>query len=424
MNVLLIGGGGREHALGWKIAQSRKLSKLFVTPGNPGLASLGQIATIAEDDPGAITEFATQNFVDLVVVGPEAPLAAGVGDALRAAGIPCFGPDRAAAQLETSKSFMKEVCASAGAATAAYGAFSQTAQAKSFLREQTPPYVIKADGLAAGKGVIIAESLEDADAAVDDILGGRFGEAGATLVIEEFMHGEEASFFAICDGENVLPMIASQDHKRAYDGDKGPNTGGMGCYSPAPVFTETVFERTMNGLIKPVVAEMARRGAPYVGVLYAGLMIENETPRLVEFNARFGDPECQIMMRRMQSDFLPVLEAAAKGDLSGCGLEWHEEAAALVVLAADGYPGAYKKGTVIKGVDAANALPGVEVFHAGTKLEDSALLANGGRVLNVTATGENIKAAIDNAYAGVDAIDWPGGFCRRDIGWRALERNP
>ena len=423
MKVLLVGGGGREHALAWKIAQSPELSKLYLAPGGAGLNHLGEKLPFGDGDIEAIADFAAENAVDLVVVGPEAPLAAGLGDLLAEKGVPCFGPSKEAARLESSKSFMKDVAISAGAPTAAYGKFDAPAPAKEFLREQTAPYVIKADGLAAGKGVVIAETLADADAAVDDMLGGRFGAAGASVVIEEFMRGEEASFFAITDGEAILPMIDAQDHKRAYDGDKGPNTGGMGAYSPAPVFTDKVRERTMKEIVEPVVAEMKKRGCPYVGVLYAGLMIENERPRLVEFNARFGDPECQILMRRLKSDLLPVLLKAATGKLKGAALDWSEEPAALVVMAADGYPGAYKKGTEIKGVEAADALPGVVVFQAGVKAEDGRLLANGGRVLNVTATGATIKEAVARAYEGVAAIDWLGGFYRKDIGWRALERD-
>ncbi len=420
MKVLLVGGGGREDALGWKIAQSPELSKLYLAPGGPRLNHIGERLSISEGDIEALADFAAEKALDLVVVGPEAPLAAGLGDALRARGIACFGPDRAAAQLESSKSFMKEICAAAGAATAAYGRFTEAEPAKAFLREQTAPYVIKADGLAAGKGVVIAETLIDADDAVSDMLGGKFGEAGAAIVIEEFMTGEEASFFAITDGENIVPMIAAQDHKRAYDGDKGPNTGGMGAYSPAPVFTDAVYKRTMKELIEPVVAEMKKRGTPYVGVLYAGLMIENEQPRLVEFNARFGDPECQLLMRRMRSDILPLLYRAATGELGGAEIEWDDNAAALVVMAADGYPGSYKKGSEINSIDKAEALSSVIVFHAGTKETDGKLFANGGRVLNVTATGKDIREAVARAYAGVGAIDWPGGFYRKDIGWRAL----
>lgn len=427
MKVLLIGGGGREHALGWKIAQSALLSKLYVDPANPGLNHIGApVASVAAADltsSRTIIAFAQENDVDLVVIGPEAPLADGLGDKLRAAGIACFGPDRDAARLETSKSFMKEICASVGAPTAAFGKFTNAADAKAFLRMQSAPYVIKADGLAAGKGVIIAESLDDADAAIDDMLTGRFGAAGAEIVIEEFMEGEEASFFVITDGKTILPMIAAQDHKRAFDGDTGPNTGGMGVYSPAPVFTDAVRAQTMETIIEPVIAEMARRGTPYVGVLYAGLMIKDGAPRLVEFNARFGDPECQIMMRLMSSDFLPVLHCAATGKLDGQSIDWSTEAGALVVMAANGYPDAYEKDSSIRGVDEANAKDGVVVFHAGTKIDGDVLRANGGRVLNITATGASIREAVDRAYAGVDAIDWPDGFYRRDIGWRALEAN-
>ena len=422
MKVLLVGGGGREHALAWKIAQSPDLSKLYLAPGGAGLNHLGEKLSLGDGDIEAIADFAAHNSVDLVVVGPEAPLAAGLADLCRARGVACFGPDKAAAQLEASKSFMKDVASKAGAPTAAYGRFTDPDSAKSFLREQTAPYVIKADGLAAGKGVVIAETLKDADEAVDDMLGGRFGDASAAIVVEEFMRGEEASFFAITDGEAIVPMIDAQDHKRAYDGDKGPNTGGMGAYSPAPVFTKAVYERTMKEIIEPVVAEMRRRGTPYVGVLYAGLMIEDERPRLVEFNARLGDPECQVLMRRLRSDVLPILYRAATGTLEGATMEWSDEPAALVVMAADGYPGTYKKGSEIKGVEAANALPGVVVFHAGTKIENGRLAANGGRVLNITATGETLEQAVARAYAGVAAIDWPQGFYRKDIAWRALER--
>ncbi|MEO1253014.1 MAG: phosphoribosylamine--glycine ligase [Pseudomonadota bacterium] len=421
MNVLLIGGGGREHALGWKLAQSPDLAQLYVDPSNPGLNHIGAPVAIDLDDHKAVVDFVEKNSVDLVVVGPEAPLAAGLADTLNAAGAPCFGPKKAAARLETSKSFMKEICEEVGAPTAAYGQFKDTTSAKEFLRRQDAPYVIKADGLAAGKGVIIAEDLKEADAAVDAILSGRFGEAGDKLVIEEFMDGEEASFFAISDGTRILPMVAAQDHKRAFDGDKGPNTGGMGGYSPAPVFTDVVRTQAITEIVEPIITELARRGTPYVGVIYAGLMIKDNRARLVEINARFGDPECQILMRRLKSDLAPVLAAAANGDLADHRLDWSDDAAALVVLAAKGYPGAYEKGSRIRGLDAAQAKDGVVVFHAGTKREDAVLRANGGRVLNITATGETIPEAVSRAYAGVDAIDWPEGFCRRDIGWRALK---
>lgn len=424
MKVLLIGGGGREHALGWKIAQSPVLSKLYLAPGSPGLKPFGEALALAADDVAGIVEAAREKMIDLVVVGPETPLALGLADRLAAIGVPCFGPVAAAARLESSKAFMKEIAAEAGVPTAAYGRFAEAAAAKAFLRTQTPPYVVKADGLAAGKGVVIAQSLREADAAVDDLLGGRFGDASRVIVIEEFMTGEEASFFAISDGARALPLIAAQDHKRAFDGDEGPNTGGMGAYSPAPAFTDAVRAATLTTIIDPVVAAMARRGAPFRGVLFAGLMIGDHGPRLIEFNARFGDPECQVLMRRLKSDLLPVLHAAAAGDLSGHALDWSGDAAALVVLAAKGYPGPYEKGSRIAGVARAQALPGVVVFHAGTEEKNGALVASAGRVLNVTATGATIREAVARAYDGVAMIDWPGGFHRRDIGWRALERTP
>ncbi|MGE0407917.1 MAG: phosphoribosylamine--glycine ligase [Amphiplicatus sp.] len=423
MKVLLVGGGGREHALGWKIAQSPVLSKLYLAPGNPGLKPLGETLAISADDVDGLVSAAHSLKIDLVVAGPEGPLAAGLADRLGETGVPCFGPSRAAARLETSKGFAKEVSAAAGAPTAAYARFSEARAAKTYLRGQPAPYVVKADGLAAGKGVVIADTLAEADAAVDAMLGGGFGEAGAEIVIEEFMQGEEASFFVLSDGERISPLIAAQDHKRAFDGDKGPNTGGMGAYSPAPVFTPEIERLSMTRIIEPVVQEMARRGTPYRGVLYAGLMVDEKGPRLVEFNARFGDPECQVLMRRLKSDILPALYASATGALNGARLDWTGEAAALVVLAAKGYPGAYKKGSRIHGVEDANAVPGIVVFHAGTEEKDGALLASGGRVLNVTATGADIGEAVARAYEGVDRIDWPDGFCRRDIGWRALARN-
>ncbi|MEX0645208.1 MAG: phosphoribosylamine--glycine ligase [Parvularculaceae bacterium] len=423
MKVLLVGGGGREHALGWKIAQSPDLSKLYLAPGNPGLKPLGETLPVSSEDIEGLVAAARSLKVDLVVVGPEAPLAAGLADRLALSEVACFGPTREAARLETSKAFAKEICAAAGAPTAAYGRFSRARPAKDHLRAQVPPYVVKADGLAAGKGVIIAETLAEADAAVDMMLSGWFGPAGAEIVIEEFMQGEEASFFVLSDGEAILPLIGVQDHKRAFDGDQGPNTGGMGAYSPAPIFSAEVERLTMTRIVEPVIREMRARGAPYRGVLYAGLMIGQEGPRLIEFNARFGDPECQVLMRRLSSDLLPALHAAATGALDGERLQWSDDAAALVVLAANGYPGHYEKGSHIRGIDAANELPGVVVFHAGTEERVGAIHAIGGRVLNVTATGKTIGEAVARAYAGVNAIDWPEGFCRRDIGWRALERS-
>jgi len=420
VKVLLVGGGGREHALGWKIAQSPLLTRLYLAPGNPGLNRCGEPISASAEDLDAIVAAAVERVVDLVVVGPEAPLAGGLADRLGERSIPCFGPSAAAARLESSKAFMKEVARAAGAPTAAFGRFTKIGAAKSFLRGLAPPYVVKADGLAAGKGVIIAETLAEADEAAAHFLGGAIGVAGAEIVIEEFLAGEEASFFVITDGTRVLPLIAAQDHKRAFDGDKGPNTGGMGAYAPAPVFTDTVRERTMSRIIEPVLAEMRRRGTPYRGVLFAGLMIGPDGPMLIEFNARFGDPECQALMRLLKSDLLPVLHDAATGNLKAQALDWSSDASAVVVMAARGYPGAYEKGSAIRGLDEAQRCDGVIVFHAGTAGEASAPVAAGGRVLNVTATGRTIRDAVERAYKGASAIDWPEGFYRRDIGWSAL----
>lgn len=417
MKVLLVGGGGREHALGWKIAQSPLLTRLYLAPGNPGLNRLGEPISVAAEDIDGIVAAALEKAVDLVVVGPEAPLAAGLADRLAAHSIACFGPSAAAARLEASKGFMKEIAAAAGAPTAAFARFQDAEPARNYLRGLSPPYVVKADGLAGGKGVIIAETLSEADAAVDSLLG----LAGAEIVIEEFLDGEEASFFVISDGERVLPLIAAQDHKRAFDGDKGPNTGGMGAYAPAPVFTETVREQTMTRIILPVIAEMNRRGAPYRGVLFAGLMVTRDGPKLIEFNARFGDPECQVLMRLLKSDLLPILLDAARGALKPRPLDWSSDSAVAVVLAAKGYPGGYEKGSRIAGVEAAQRCDGVMVFHAGVAADGEGLKAAGGRVLNVTATGRTIRDAVERAYAGVACIDWPEGYCRRDIGWRALK---
>lgn len=421
MKVLLAGGGGREHSLGWKISQSPLLTKLYLAPGNPGLNALGEPLGIDAEDIDAIVEAAQSRKVDLVVVGPEAPLAKGLADRLTGAGIACFGPSAAAAELEASKSFMKNVASAVGAPTAAFKRFKGKGAAKSYLATRSAPYVIKADGLAAGKGVVIAQTLSDAEDAIDSILGGSLGPAGNEIVIEDYLDGEEASFFVISDGAAAVPLIGVQDHKRAFDGDKGPNTGGMGAYAPAPVFTEDVKRRTMTKIINPVIAEMARRGAPFRGVLFAGLMIKDGEPHLIEFNVRFGDPECQVMMRLLKSDILPVLHDAACGKLNACELEWSRDACALIVLAAKGYPGAYEKGSEIGGVEPAEKKDGVVVFHAGTKMQGGALVANGGRVLNVTACGPSIRDAVERAYAGVKEIDWPQGFYRKDIAWRALK---
>ena len=420
MDILILGGGGREHALAWAVAKSPECDRLVCAPGNAGIADVAECVSLNIEDGAAVATFALTEGIEFVIVGPEAPLAAGVADALRDAGVKVFGPSREAARLEASKAFTKEICDAAKAPTAAYARFTEAEPAKAYVREQGAPIVIKADGLAAGKGVIIAETVKDAEDAIDDMLGGAFGAAGAEVVIEEFMTGEEASFFVICDGKTALPLATAQDHKRAYDGDEGPNTGGMGAYSPAPVMTAAVEARALAEIVEPTLAEMARRGAPYTGVLYAGLMIEDGVPRLVEYNVRFGDPECQVLMMRLGSDILPALVAAAEGRLAEATLDWSPDPAMTVVVAAKGYPGSYAKGEEIGGLDAAGAVEGVEVFHAGTQAAGDKVLSNGGRVLNVTARGATLAEARERAYEAVGKLDWPGGFCRRDIGWRAL----
>ncbi len=421
MNILILGGGGREHALAWAVMQNPKCDKLIVAPGNAGIAEIADCATINTEDGGAVATFAEENAIDLVIVGPEAPLAAGVADDLRDAGFLVFGPSRAAAQLEASKRFTKEICDAAKAPTAAWARFAEAAPAKDYIRAQGAPIVVKADGLAAGKGVIVAMEEAEALAAIDDMFGGTFGDAGAEVVIEEFMEGEEASFFVLCDGTDALAIGTAQDHKRVGEGDTGPNTGGMGAYSPAPVLTDDIAERTMAEIIRPTLAEMARRGTPYQGVLYAGLMIKDGAPRLVEYNVRFGDPECQVLMMRLGAQALDLIHAAAEGRLSEAQVHWSDDHAMTVVMAAKGYPGSYEKGTVIGNLDAVTEQPGRMVFHAGTSEKDGNIVATGGRVLNVTARGKTLQEARDAAYQMVDAIDWPDGFCRRDIGWRALE---
>ncbi|MEM7269040.1 MAG: phosphoribosylamine--glycine ligase [Pseudomonadota bacterium] len=423
MDVLVLGGGGREHALVWAIAKSPNYGRLIAAPGNAGIASIAECVELNIEDGEAVSSFAKAEGIGLVVVGPEAPLAAGVADALREAGILTFGPSKAAARLEASKAFTKEICDAAGAPTAAYARFSEAEAAKAYVRDQGTPIVIKADGLAAGKGVIIAESVSDAEAAIDDMLGGAFGAAGSEVVIEEFMTGEEASLFVLCDGETATPLVSAQDHKRAYDGDEGPNTGGMGAYSPAPVMTANVEARAMEEIVEPCLAEMARLGTPYQGVLYAGLMIEDGAPRLVEYNVRFGDPECQVLMLRLASDFLAALVACAEGRLADVDIGWKDNVALTVVMAAKGYPGGYAKGEAIGGLEDAASDEGVEIFHAGTKADGGRVSSNGGRVLNVTASGNDVTEARARAYAAVDKIDWPGGFCRTDIAWRALARD-
>ena len=421
MNVLLIGSGGREHALAWKIAQSPMLSTLYVAPGNPGIAEHATLSDLDVTDHDAVVSFCREKAIDLVVVGPEAPLVAGLADALNAADISVFGPSAEAAQLEGSKGFTKDLCARENIPTGAYQRFNNAPKAKAYARAKGAPIVIKADGLAAGKGVTVAMTLDEALAAIEDCFEGAFGEAGAEVVVEEFLLGEEASFFCLCDGKTALPFGTAQDHKRVGDGDTGPNTGGMGAYSPAPVMTPALVGQTMREIIEPTMRGMAAIGAPFTGVLYAGLMIDNSGPKLIEYNVRFGDPECQVLMMRLKDDILVLLKAAAEGELAHVSARWKDDAALTVVMAAEGYPGTPKKGTAISGLTAAEA-NGAKVFHAGTKLEGEQLVANGGRVLNVTAQGADVTAAQAKAYEAVDAIDWPGGFCRRDIGWRAVER--
>ncbi len=421
MNILILGSGGREHALAWAVAQNPKCDQLIVAPGNAGMAAVAQCAAIDPCDADAVLDLVQAESIGFVIVGPEAPLAAGVADRLRDAGVLTFGPSAAAAELEASKSFTKAICDAAGAPTAAYGHFTDADAAKAYVRQQGAPIVVKADGLAAGKGVIVAMTEAEALAAIDDMFGGEFGAAGAEVVIEEFMDGEEASFFVLCDGADVLAVGTAQDHKRVGDGDTGPNTGGMGAYSPAPVLTDAVAALAMDQIVKPTVAEMAKRGTPYQGVLYAGLMIKDGQPRLVEYNVRFGDPECQVLMMRLGAQALDAMVACAEGRLADMAVTWADDHAVTVVLAARGYPGAYDKGSVINGLDDLPADSKNMVFHAGTAARDGHIVATGGRVLNVTARGNSLAEAQKRAYAMVDQIDWPDGFCRRDIGWRALD---
>jgi phosphoribosylamine---glycine ligase len=422
MNILLLGSGGREHALAWKMAASPLIDRLFCAPGNAGIAREAGCVALDVADHSAVIAFCRANRIDIVVVGPEAPLCAGIVDDLDAAGLKAFGPSRAAAQLEGSKGFTKDLCRANRIPTAAYERFHAAAPAKAYARDRGAPIVVKADGLAAGKGVIVAENLAEAEAAIDMILGGSLGEAGAELVIEEFLHGEEASFFALCDGTTALPLASAQDHKRAFDGDKGPNTGGMGAYSPAPMIDAATSARVMNEIIFPTLSAMQALGAPYKGVLYAGLMLTADGPKLIEYNVRFGDPECQVLMPRLMSDLVPALLASRDGMLKSLDLRWHPDAALTVVMAARGYPGSYEKGSVIEGLDDAAAVEGVEIFHAGTKAEGGRILANGGRVLNVSALGKDIREARARAYEAIARIRWPEGYCRHDIGWRAMER--
>jgi phosphoribosylamine--glycine ligase len=422
MNILLLGSGGREHALAWKIAASPLVERLWCAPGNAGIAAEAKLAALDLADHAAVIAFAKARAVDFVVVGPEAPLVAGIVDDLEAAGVKTFGPSKAAARLEGSKGFTKDLAQANRIPTAAYARFAQATPAKAYVRTQGAPIVVKADGLAAGKGVVVAQSIGEAEAAIDMRFAGEFGAAGTEVVIEEFLVGEEASFFALCDGKTAVPLASAQDHKRAFDGDVGPNTGGMGAYSPAPVMTPALERRTMDEIILPTVRAMAAMGSPFTGILYAGLMIDAAGPKLIEYNVRFGDPECQVLMLRLMSDLLPAMIAARDGVLKSFDLRWYDETALTVVMAAKGYPGNYAKGSVLGGLDAAATVEGVEIFHAGTRAEGGRILANGGRVLNVCALGRTVKDAQARAYAAVDRVRWPEGFCRRDIGWRAVER--
>jgi len=422
MNVLLIGSGGREHALAWAISASPLLSKLYCAPGNGGISDVAECVSLPVADHTAVIRFCKENNVDFVIIGPEAPLVAGIVDDLTTAGIMCFGPTQAASQLEGSKAFTKDLCREFDIPTGTYGHFTDPDAAKAYLAGQPLPIVVKADGLAAGKGVVIAETRADGEAAIDACFSGAFGKAGEEVVVEEFLRGEEASVFALVDGKTALALAAAQDHKRVGDGDTGPNTGGMGAYSPAPVMTDALIARTMDEIIRPTVAAMQERGAPFKGVLYAGLMITPEGPKLIEYNVRFGDPEMQVLVMRLKSDLLEALLATADGKLETLDLQWHDDAALTVVMAGNGYPGTPLKGTQIKGLAEAAQDADVEIFHAGTKREGDRLLANGGRVLDVTARGKTVADAQARAYAAIAKIDWPGGFCRNDIGWRAIAR--
>ncbi|KAG1713610.1 Phosphoribosylamine--glycine ligase [Nymphon striatum] len=420
MNILILGGGGREHSLAWAIKQNPKCDRLIVAPGNAGIAQIAECAALDIENGDAVATFCSENAIGFVVIGPEAPLAAGVADDLRANGLSVFGCSKAAAQLESSKSFTKAICDACDAPTAAYAHFTDADAAKAYVSQQGAPIVIKADGLAAGKGVVVAMDVDTAHAAVDDMLGGQFGAAGAEVVIEEFMDGEEASFFILCDGETVLPIGTAQDHKRAFDGDEGPNTGGMGAYSPAPVLTDAVAAIALQDIVQPTVAEMAKRGTPFQGILYAGLMIKDGHPRLVEYNVRFGDPECQVLMMRLGGQVLDLLQACAENRLADVSPNWADDHALTIVMAADGYPGAYTKGTQINGLDALPETSSQMTFHAGTGEVDGQIVATGGRVLNVTARGTTLQDAHTTAYAMINDIDWPEGFYRKDIGYRAL----
>jgi phosphoribosylamine---glycine ligase len=422
MNILVIGSGGREHSLAWKIAQSPLLDTLYVAPGNGGMGNIATCVDINASNHDEVVSFCREKNIEFVVIGPEAPLVEGISDRLVAENIKTFGPSAAAAILEGSKGFTKDLCAKYDIPTAAYGRFEDPADAKEFVTRKGTPIVIKADGLAAGKGVIIAETIDQANDAIDDILGGQFGDAGAELVVEEFLSGEEASFFVLTDGENILPFGTAQDHKRVGEGDTGPNTGGMGAYSPAPVMDAAMQQRTINEIILPTVKGMAAEGKPFKGVLFAGLMITDKGPELIEYNVRFGDPECQCLMMRLESDIIPILMACSDGTIDQVEAKWSDKTSLNVVMAASGYPGSYEKNTEIKNLDQAGAADNVMIFHAGTKKEGDSIFATGGRVLNITSLSNSVTDAKNDSYKALDQINWPQGFCRRDIGWRAVER--
>jgi phosphoribosylamine---glycine ligase len=425
MRILVTGGGGREHALCWAISASPLCTKLLCAPGNAGIAQVAQCIDVAAEDIEGQVALALAEKIDFVVIGPETPLVAGLADRLAKVGIKAFGPSMEAAQLEGSKGFTKDLCRRHDIPTGAYERFADLDKALAYIDAQGAPIVVKADGLAAGKGVVVAETVEQAKDAVRDMLAGnRFGAAGASVVIEEFLDGEEASLFALTDGEHALALVGAQDHKRAFDGDKGPNTGGMGAYSPAPILDAAMTERAMNEIVLPTVRAMKADGIPFKGVLYAGLMIGKNGPKLIEYNCRFGDPETQVLMMRLKSDIVPALIACTDGGLKHLDLRWSDDAALTVVMAAKGYPDAYKKGTEIRGLEAAGQVEGVQVFHAGTKADGAHILSNGGRVLNITASAPTVEEARARAYKAVDLIDWPEGFCRRDIAWRAVARRP
>jgi phosphoribosylamine--glycine ligase len=422
MRILLLGSGGREHALAWKIAASPLVTKLWCAPGNAGIAREAECVALDIADHAAVIDFCKRNAVELVMVGPETPLVAGIVDDLANAGIKAFGPSKRAAQLEGSKSFTKALCTEFGIPTGAYGRFTNAADALAYTRKQGAPIVVKADGLAAGKGVVVAMTMAEAEAAVSMMFDGTFGAAGAEVVIEEYLSGREISFFALCDGETAIPLASAQDHKRVFDDDQGPNTGGMGAYSPTPFVTPEIHDQIMSRIVLPTVSGMKARGTPFRGVLYAGVMLTADGPKLFEYNVRFGDPECQVLMLRMMSDIVPALLASCDGQLKHFDLRWFDDSALTVVMAAKGYPGNYAGGTRIEGLDDAAKIDGVEIFHAGTVSKDGHILANGGRVLNVCALGKTITEARERAYAAVERIRWPEGFCRRDIGWQAVER--